>query len=179
MAQDWRDDRIAELEAELVAKDVRIAALEAELVAKDRRIVALEQQGASLAKQVAELLEKSRQNSSNSQRPPSSDSPEQRRQRRNKDKKKKAQAARKRRGQPGHQCPGALPLGRRTGVGAIHEHVGVDECGQVSTARLRLAGRGDPARARAKVARVQLVAQCSPPPRGRRRFRPIFRRSGL
>lgn len=103
MAQDWRDDRIAELEAELVAKDVRIAALEAELVAKDRRIVALEQQGASLAKQVAELLEKSRQNSSNSQRPPSSDSPEQRRQRRNKDKKKKAQAARKRGGQPGHQ----------------------------------------------------------------------------
>jgi transposase len=86
---DWRDERIAELEAELVKKDTRSAELERQVEA--------------LTKQVADLLGRQAQNSSNSQRPPSSDSPEQRRQRRNKDKKKKAQATRKRGGQPGHQ----------------------------------------------------------------------------
>jgi transposase len=77
--RDWRDDRIAEHEAELAAKDARIAALE---------------------KQVAELLAQLGQNSSNSHRPPSSDSPEERRQRRNKAKNEKQR--RKRGGQKGH-----------------------------------------------------------------------------
>lgn len=82
MQRDWRDDRIAELEAELAAKDARIAALE---------------------KQVAELMAQLGQNSSNSHRPPSSDSPDERRRRRNNAKKEKQQ--RKRGGQQGH--PGA------------------------------------------------------------------------
>jgi transposase len=86
---DWRDERIAELEAELSKRDARIAELERQVEA--------------LTRQVAELLGQQAQNSSNSQRPLSSDSPEQRRQRRDKNKKKKSQAARKRGGQPGHQ----------------------------------------------------------------------------
>jgi transposase len=84
--RDWRDERIAELEAELAAKDARIAE-------QDARITALE-------KQVAELAAQLGQNSSNSHRPPSSDSPDERRRRRNNAKKEKQQ--RKRGGQEGH-----------------------------------------------------------------------------
>ena len=60
--------RIAELEAALVAKD-------AALVVKDAEIAALTAQVAALTKQVAELAEKLGQNSRNSHRPPSSDPP--------------------------------------------------------------------------------------------------------
>lgn len=57
--RDWRYDRIAELEAELTAKDARIAE-------QDRRIGGLE-------KRLAQLAEQLGQNSRNSHRPPSSD----------------------------------------------------------------------------------------------------------
>ena len=96
MAQDWRDERIAELEAELAARDGRIAELEAEVA----RLRPLEQQVAELMKRVAELTDRLGQNSSNSHLPPSSDSPEERRRRKNKAKKDKQQ--RKRGGQQGH-----------------------------------------------------------------------------
>ena len=87
MQRDWRDDRIAELEAELAKKDAIIAE-------QGRRIAALE-------KQVAELLERLGQNSRNSHKPPSTDTPEERRKRKNRE--KKARQERKRGGQPGHQ----------------------------------------------------------------------------
>lgn len=77
----------------------RIAELEAEVAAKDRRIAELEQQVVSLKQQVAQLAEQLGRNSSNSHLPPSSDSPEERRRRRNKAKKEKQ---RKRGGQQGH-----------------------------------------------------------------------------
>lgn len=88
------NDRNAQLEAELVAKDQRIAALQADGAAKDARIAVLE-------RQVAELSARLGQNSRNSHRPPSSDTPDERRKRRNKDKKAKQQ--RKRGAQAGHQ----------------------------------------------------------------------------
>jgi transposase len=77
VVRDWRDERIAELEAELTARDKRIALLE-------RRIAQL---GALLGR-----------NSSNSSQPPSQDSPEQRH---NRPRKKKT--GRKRGAQPGHR----------------------------------------------------------------------------
>jgi hypothetical protein len=86
VAQDWRDERIAELEAKLAEQNGRIAE-------RDARIAELE-------KRVAQLAEQLGQNSSNSHLPPSSDSPDERRQRRNKAKKEKQQ--RKRGGQKGH-----------------------------------------------------------------------------
>jgi len=95
VAQDWRDERIAELEAELAARDGRIAELEAEVA----RLRPLEQQVAELMKRVAELTDQLGRNSSNSHLPPSSDSPEERKRRRNKAKKDKQ---RKRGGQQGH-----------------------------------------------------------------------------
>lgn len=94
MQRDWRDDRIAELEAELARKDAIIAEQAARIAEQDRRIAALE-------KQVAELLERLGQNSRNSHRPPSTDTPEERRKRKNRE--KKAKQERKRGGQPGHQ----------------------------------------------------------------------------
>jgi len=75
VASDWRDDRIAELEGQLTAKDARIAELEAGLAARDARIAALEGQVAALTKQMAELLEKLGRNSRNSHLPPSGDPP--------------------------------------------------------------------------------------------------------
>ncbi len=78
----------------------RIAELEAEVAAKDQRIAELEQQVASLKQQVAQLAEQLGRNSSNSHLPPSSDTPEERRRRRNKAKKEKQQ--RKRGAQQGH-----------------------------------------------------------------------------
>ena len=87
--RDWRDDRIAELEAELAAKDARIAE-------QATRIADLEKRLGQLAEQIS-------QNSRNSHLPPSSDTPEERRKRKNQE--KKARQARKRGGQPGH--PGA------------------------------------------------------------------------
>jgi transposase len=101
VAQDWRDERIAELEAALAASEARNAA-------KDARIAELEQRVAELSKQLAELAEKLGQNSRNSHRPPSSDPPAARRQRRGKGKSK---SQRKRGGQPGHRpaLRGLLP----------------------------------------------------------------------
>lgn len=98
MAHDWRDERIAELERKLAAKD---AHMQRELAVRDERIAQLEPHVASLMKQVAELTEKLGQNSSNSHRPPSSDTPDERRQRRNKAKKDKQR--RKRGAQAGHR----------------------------------------------------------------------------
>lgn len=97
--RDWRDDRIAELEAESAAKDTRIAELEAQVAAKDARIATLEQQVAMLMKRVGELEEKLRQNSRNSHLPPSGDSPDERKQR---SRDKSSSNPRKRGGQPGH-----------------------------------------------------------------------------
>jgi transposase len=84
---DPRDVRIAELLAEVAAKDARIATLEQ-----------LEQQVAMLMKRVAELEEKLRQNSRNSHQPPSSDTPDERKNR----SRDKSSNSRKRGGQPGH-----------------------------------------------------------------------------
>jgi transposase len=95
------DDRFAQLEAELIAKDQQIGALLAELATKDARSATLEQQVADLTKQVARLSEQLGKNSRNSHLPPSSDTPDERRQRRNKAKKDKQQ--RKRGAQAGHQ----------------------------------------------------------------------------
>ena len=68
VAADWRDDRIAELEAEGARKDARIAELEGQ-------VATLTTQVAALTKQVAELMEKVGRNSRNSHLPPSSDGP--------------------------------------------------------------------------------------------------------
>jgi transposase len=62
------ESRIAQLEAELVAKDVRIAE-------QDARIAELEARIEALMRQVAELTERLGRNSGNSNLPPSSDSP--------------------------------------------------------------------------------------------------------
>jgi transposase len=82
---DSRDDRIRELEAELAAKLALVAEQAEEIVA--------------LQAQVAELLEKLNQNSSNSHKPPSSDPPGNRKQRRAKGQDKR----RKRGAQKGHK----------------------------------------------------------------------------
>jgi transposase len=84
--RDWRDDRIAELEAEFAAKDALIAKQAARIAELEKRLAALEEQLG--------------RNSSNSHKPPSSDSPEERRRRKNKAKKERKQ--RKRGGQQGH-----------------------------------------------------------------------------
>lgn len=76
MQRDWRDDRIAELEAELAAKDARIAEQATRIADQDRRIAELE-------KRLAQLAEQLGQNSRNSHLPPSSDTPEERRKRKN------------------------------------------------------------------------------------------------
>ncbi len=91
VAADWRDERIAELEAEGARKDARIAELEGQ-------VTTLSAQVAALTKQVAELMEKLGRNSRNSHLPPSSDGPGQR----PSGQGKANQGTRKRGGQPGH-----------------------------------------------------------------------------
>lgn len=105
VAADWRDERIAELEAEGARKDARIAELEVQLVQRDARIAELEGQVATLTsqvealtKQVAELMEKLGRNSRNSHLPPSTDPPGTRGQ-----SGSRGSAGRKRGGQPGHR----------------------------------------------------------------------------
>lgn len=83
--------RIAELEAEVVAKDARIAELEARIGEQDAKIEAL-------MRQVAELTERLGRNSGNSNLPPSSDAPGARHNR-----KGKGPKGRHRGGQPGHR----------------------------------------------------------------------------
>jgi transposase len=100
---DWRDARIAELEAEVAARDERIAEvakLEARVAEQQARIVEQDERIAKLEAMVAELTERLGQNSRNSHLPPSSDSPAARRGRKD---KKKSQGQRKRGGQQGHQ----------------------------------------------------------------------------
>jgi uncharacterized coiled-coil protein SlyX len=58
VAQDWQDERIAELERALADRD-------AQLAAKDARIAELEQRVAELSRQLAEVLGKLGQNSRN------------------------------------------------------------------------------------------------------------------
>jgi transposase len=92
VATDWRDERIAELEAEGARKDARIAELEGQ-------VATLTTQVAALTRQVAELMERLGRNSRNSHLPPSSDPPGKRGPSgQGKDK----QGGRKRGGQPGH-----------------------------------------------------------------------------
>lgn len=92
VAADWRDERIAELEAEGARKDARIAELEGQ-------VATLSAQVAALTKQVAELMEKLGRNSRNSHLPPSSDGPGQRGP---SGQSKANRGTRKRGGQPGH-----------------------------------------------------------------------------
>lgn len=97
--------RVAELEAELIAKDRELAAKDRELAARDARIQELEtmvegltKQVAALVKRVEELTAHANRNSRNSNLPPSGDPPG----------KKgrgggKGGTGRKRGGQPGHR----------------------------------------------------------------------------
>jgi transposase len=108
VAADWRDERIAELEAEGARKDARISELEAQVAQKDARIAELEGQVATftaqmalLTKQVAELMAKLGRNSRNSHLPPSSDPPGTQGGGAS-GKSKTKHGARKRGGQPGH-----------------------------------------------------------------------------
>ena len=89
-------------------RDQRIAELEAELAVKDARIEQLERKVEQLTQLVAELMEKLGQNSRNSHLPPSSDGPGGR----SATQKTKTKSKRKRGGQRGHRGHkrGLLPL---------------------------------------------------------------------
>jgi transposase len=84
VTQDWRDERIAELERQLADRDERIAKLETQVE--------------RLLKRVDELEARLNRNSSNSSQPPSKDTPQQREER-----DKKEPTGNKRGGQPGHK----------------------------------------------------------------------------
>lgn len=99
VATDWRDERIAELEAESARKDVELAARDARIAELEGQVATLSAQVAALTKQVAELMEKLGRNSRNSHLPPSSDGPGQRGP---SGQSKGKPGARKRGGQPGH-----------------------------------------------------------------------------
>jgi len=96
VGSDWRDERIAELEAEVARKDGELAVRDARIAELEGQVATLTSQVAALAKQVAELMEKLGRNSRNSHLPPSSDPPGTRGQ------SGKGPAGRKRGGQPGH-----------------------------------------------------------------------------
>jgi transposase len=100
VAADWRDERIAELEAQLAVRDARIAEQDARIAEQDARIAAQDAQIAALKKLVNELMEKLGRNSRNSGAPPSSDPPGVRQQRKEHG---KSGSERKRGGQPGHR----------------------------------------------------------------------------
>jgi transposase len=99
VAADWRDERIAELEAESARKDVALAARDARIGELEGQVTSLTAQVAALTKQVAELMEKLGRNSRNSHLPPSSDGPGQRGP---SGQGKGPPGTRKRGGQPGH-----------------------------------------------------------------------------
>ncbi|MGA9468786.1 MAG: IS66 family transposase [Exiguobacterium marinum] len=86
-----------------MAKDARIAELVAQLAAKDARIEQLEALVAKLTEQVAVLSEKLGRNSKNSQLPPSSDPPARPGSSTKSQKSKKQKSRRKRGGQRGHR----------------------------------------------------------------------------
>ena len=88
---DARDQRIVELEGQLVAKDVEIAQLKAQVAGLTEKV-------AELTELVAKLMAKLGQNSGNSSLPPSSDGPGARA-----GEKSKGSAKRSRGGQPGHR----------------------------------------------------------------------------
>jgi transposase len=96
--RDWRDDRIADLEAQLRAKDEQILAKDERIAQLEQQVATLMAQVAALTKQVAELQSKLEQNSRNSHLPPSSDPPAERRKRN----ENKPKSGRKRGGQQGH-----------------------------------------------------------------------------
>jgi transposase len=97
VAADWRDERIAELEAALARKDGELAERDARVAECEGQVVALSEQVAALTKQVAELMAKLGRNSRNSHLPPSSDPPGTGGQ-----SGKRRPGGRKRGGQPGH-----------------------------------------------------------------------------
>lgn len=99
VATDWRDERIAELEAESARKDVELAARDGRIAELEGQVGTLTAQVATLTKQVAELMEKLGRNSRNSHLPPSSDGPGMRGQ---SGQGKGKPGSRKRGGQPGH-----------------------------------------------------------------------------
>ncbi len=99
VAADWRDERIAELEAESARKDVELAARDARIAVLEGQVATLTAHVAALTKQVADLMEKLGRNSRNSHLPPSSDGPGMR----GPSGQGKGQpGTRKRGGQPGH-----------------------------------------------------------------------------
>ena len=57
MAADWRDERIAELEAEAAQKDVELSVRDARVAEVEGQVATLTAQVAALTKQVAELME--------------------------------------------------------------------------------------------------------------------------
>lgn len=94
--------RIAELEAVVAAKDERIAGQAERIAAQDARIAQLEQRVADLLEQVAVLSEQLRQDSSNSHKPPSSDAPGGGKGAGKGRRRDNSKTKRKRGGQPGH-----------------------------------------------------------------------------
>ena len=85
MATDWRDERIAALEAEVARKDGELAVRDARIADLEGQVATLTSQVTALTKQVADLMEKLGRNSRNSHLPPSSDPPERRRSKRGAD----------------------------------------------------------------------------------------------
>ena len=96
MATDWRDERIAALEAEVARKDGELAVRDARIADLEGQVATLTSQVTALTKQVADLMEKLGRNSRNSHLPPSSDPP------RTRGQSGKRPGERKRGGQPGH-----------------------------------------------------------------------------
>jgi transposase len=94
--------RIADLEAQVAARDARIAEQGARIGAQDARIAELTALVAVLERKIAELLVELGRNSSNSNLPPSSDSPAERA-KKNAQKQAAQAGKRKRGGQPNHR----------------------------------------------------------------------------
>lgn len=107
MARDWRDERIAELDAQLRERDAQLRERDAQIVELKSIIAAQSTQIAALLARVAHLEERVGRSSGNSSKPPSSDGPKQAADQ----KLKRAKASKGRRpgGQPGRlKCTRAL-----------------------------------------------------------------------
>lgn len=96
-------ERIAELEAQLIAKDAQLAAKDARIEEQERFIAKLTEKVNQLTAQVEQLTEELHRNSSNSNLPPSSDPPGRAKKGTGAGKGKKGQGKRKRGGQPGRR----------------------------------------------------------------------------